>query len=623
MPLLSQAALITACVTARITALNTFTLTRPLNSPKVAFNMKLIMQFTLLLAIAASALNSWAANPFAESKEEFLPVEKAYQAELTIKGDKLLIDWAIAPGYYLYKKEFKLDYITPASKTKLALELEKGKMKFDPYFNKDLEIYYNTTRIIVDMSAFDNTFELKMKSQGCADAGLCYAPRTQYFQIDKTTNIITQTKKQQTAISPNATESKAEPIALQQAVIPEEAPKSLFIYILLAIGGGILLNLMPCVFPVLSLKALNFASHSEGKHTHQAHGWAYTAGVIGSFVVVALIILALRSAGTAAGWGFQLQSPVFVAVIAYLFLVMGLSLSGMIYFGTGLMGVGQNLTGGDGLKGSFFTGVLAAVVASPCTGPMMAPALGFALTQPSYIAIIIFAALGFGLALPFLALSYSPALARKLPAPGTWMEVLKQFLAFPMYITAAWLMYVFGNQVGMTAVLYLMFGAIAIVYALWVFQHIPEQGVKKWLVKGTGYAAIASAIYIVYNAETFKKDESWITFTPTVIAELRAQGRPVFVDFTADWCITCKVNEKIALDRDEFRELAKQFNYAKVKGDWTNQDDDITEMLTQYKRSGVPLYLVFPADISKPAEILPQILTKNIVLEALERNASQ
>ncbi|WP_053982105.1 protein-disulfide reductase DsbD family protein [Marinagarivorans algicola] len=582
--------------------------------------MKLITFVTLWLVLAASAFNAWAADPFAAaSGDEFLPVEQAYQADLTLKGDKLHIDWAIAPGYYLYKKEFKLDYLTPTDKTRLNPTLEKGKMKFDPYFNKDLETYYNTTRIVLDISGYDNQFELKMKSQGCADAGLCYAPRSQYFQIDKTTGQITQTKKQQTTLTQEGQTSEA---SSQAALIPEEAPKSLLVYILLAMGGGILLNLMPCVFPVLSLKALSFASHSEDKHSHQAHGWAYTAGIIGSFIVVALAILALRSAGTAAGWGFQLQSPLFVAAVMYLFLVMGLSLSGMIYFGTGLMGVGQNLTQGGGLKGSFFTGVLAAVVASPCTGPMMAPALGFALTQPAYIAISIFIALGFGLALPFLALSYSPALARKLPAPGTWMEVLKQFLAFPMYITAAWLLYVFGNQVGMTGAFFLMLGAIAIVYAIWVFQHIPEKGVGKWLVQWSGYGALVLAGYIAYNGETFKKDDSWINYTPTVIAELREGGQPVFVDFTADWCITCKVNEQIALDREEFREVVARYDYAKVKGDWTNQDEDITNILTEYKRSGVPLYLVFPADPSKPAEVLPQILTKNLVIEALERNAA-
>ena len=211
-------------------------------------------------------------------------------------------------------------------------------------------------------------------------------------------------------------------IATGELPLAAEAPNhSVWVYLLLAMGGGLILNLMPCVFPVLSLKALTFASSGGSDHNHHMHGWAYTAGVIGSFLVVAVLILIARSAGESAGWGFQLQSPVFVAAVTYLFLIMGLSLSGMVHFGTSLMGVGQGLTANEGLRGSFFTGVLAAVVASPCTGPMMAPALGFALTQPAFISLSIFVALGFGMALPFLLLSYSPRLANMLPRPGTWM----------------------------------------------------------------------------------------------------------------------------------------------------------------------------------------------------------
>lgn len=586
--------------------------------------MTLITQLALLLALATSALQATAADPFGSAEPEFLPVEEAFKADLKIEGDQILIDWAIAPGYYLYKKEFKLSQITASGSEPLAPSLEKGKMKFDPYFNKDLETFYNTTRITLDTSTLENTFELRVKSQGCADEGLCYAPRSLYFQVDKTTGKFTQSTKPQTAkqASTSTHSAAAATPATLTTQEAQSAPKSLLIYILLAVGGGILLNLMPCVFPVLSLKALSFASHAQGEHSHKAHGWAYTLGVIGSFVIIAIAILALRSAGNAAGWGFQLQSPTFVAAISYLFLVMGLSLSGMVYFGVGFMGAGQKLTNAGGLKGSFFTGVLAAVVASPCTGPMMAPALGFALTQPAYISIIIFIALGFGLALPFLALSYSPALARKLPAPGTWMEVLKQFLAFPMYITAAWLAYVFGNQVGMTATFFLMLGAIGVVYAIWALQHLPSKKLGRTFVEFTAYAAIAGAIYVAYNAKNLQKDDDWIDFTPTIVAELRAAGQPVFVDFTADWCITCKANEAIALNRAEFKAVAKQYNYARVKGDWTNEDENITKVLTQYQRSGVPLYLVYPADPSKPAEVLPQILTQNLAIEALKRNAA-
>ncbi len=584
--------------------------------------MNLISKLSLLFVLATSAINAFAETALVETKDDFLPVDQAYKVSVSTESGNVYLDWDIASGYYLYKDKFKLFANTQDTRTKLTPSFEAGQIKFDQYENRELEVFHNATRITLNTSEIGNQFELKLQSQGCADAGLCYAPRTQYFQIDTTTGSVSESKTATIPNNPNQKEvAQAGDTSAPAAVIPEEEQRSFWFYILLAVGGGIILNLMPCVFPVLSLKALSFASHSDGPHSHQAHGWAYTAGVIGSFIVVAAAIIILRQAGESAGWGFQLQSPLFVAAIMYLFLVMGLSLSGVIYFGTGLMGVGQGLTNSDGLKGSFFTGVLAAVVASPCTGPMMAPALGFALTQPWYTSVFIFIALGFGLALPFLLLSYSPGLARALPAPGTWMEVLKQFLAFPMYITSAWLLYVFGNQVGMTGVFFLTLGAIAIVYAIWVFQHVPEKGAGKWIAKISGYAALICAGYIAYNGETFKKDPSWIAYTPTVVQELRSKGQPVFVDFTADWCITCKANEAVALDRDEFRETVAELNYAKVKGDWTNEDPNITAVLTEYKRSGVPLYLVFPADMSKPAEVLPQLLTKEMVIEALKRNA--
>ncbi|MDZ7923469.1 MAG: protein-disulfide reductase DsbD family protein [Marinagarivorans sp.] len=584
--------------------------------------MNLISKLSLLFVLATSAINVLANTTLVETKDDFLPVDQAYKVSVSSEDNNVYLDWDIASGYYLYKEKFKFFANTQDTRTKLTPALEAGQMKFDPYENRELEVFHNATRITLNSSDVGTQFELKLQSQGCADAGLCYAPRTQYFQIDTSTGSVTETKKATIPNNPNQKEiAQAGDISAPAVVIAEEETRSFWFYILLAIGGGMLLNLMPCVFPVLSLKALSFASHADGPHSHQAHGWAYTAGVVGSFIIVAIAIIALRQAGESAGWGFQLQSPLFVAAIMYLFLVMGLSLSGMIYFGTGLMGVGQGLTNSDGLKGSFFTGVLAAVVASPCTGPMMAPALGFALTQPWYTSIFIFIALGFGLAFPFLLLSYSPAVARALPAPGTWMEVLKQFLAFPMYITSAWLLYVFGNQVGMTGVFFLTLGGIAIVYAIWVFQHIPEKGTGKWIAKISGYAALICAGYIAYNGETFKKDPSWIPYTPTVVQELRSKGQPVFVDFTADWCITCKANEAVAIDRVEFRETVAELNYAKVKGDWTNEDPNITAVLTEYKRSGVPLYLVFPADMSKPAEVLPQLLTKEMVVDALKRNA--
>lgn len=578
------------------------------------------LSVTSLQALAANDVGALTGKSAAT--EEFLPVEQAYKVNVIQEGNAIYLDWTIAKGYYLYKEKFKIFAQTEQSKTPFTPTFEASQTKYDPYFKKDVEIFHDATRVTLSTANLPKQFEMKLTSQGCADAGLCYAPHTRYFQIDLTQGTALETAETKiVAAEPAAAPAATQAAAATDASVPAEETYSFGVYILLAIGGGMILNLMPCVFPVLSLKALTFASTSQDGHSHSSHGWAYTFGVCLSFVIVAIAILALRQAGQGVGWGFQLQNPVFVAFVTYLFLVMGLSLSGMVHFGTSLMGVGQNLTAAEGLRGSFFTGVLAAVVASPCTGPLMAPAIGFALTQPWYVSIIIFIALGFGLALPFLALSYSPALAKMLPRPGMWMETLKQFLAFPMYLTSVWLLWVLGNQVGIDAMAALVLGGIAITFALWLLQNQPEGPVGKTLVKASAIAALFYAGYVGYNAESFKqKSEGWEAWSAELVEKHRSEGRPVFVDFTADWCITCKANEANAINREDVTNTFKKLGYATLKGDWTNADPKITAVLSEFKRSGVPLYVVYPAGSGK-AELLPQVLTKEIVIEALERNA--
>lgn len=593
--------------------------------------MKLINRACILLlwviSLSLPSLQANASNDVTAltqksgASEEFLPVEQAYKVNVIQEGSSVYLDWTIAKGYYLYKEKFKIYAQTDQSKTPLTPAFEASQSKFDPYFKKDVEIFHDATRVTLSTANLPKQFELKLTSQGCADAGLCYAPHTRFFQVDLTQGTALETAETKiVAAEPAATPAADSTATVSDQSVSGEEQHSFGVYILLAIGGGMILNLMPCVFPVLSLKALTFASTSQDGHSHSSHGWAYTFGVCLSFVVVAVAILALRQAGQGVGWGFQLQNPVFVAFVVYLFLVMGLSLSGMVHFGTSLMGVGQNLTAAEGLRGSFFTGVLAAVVASPCTGPLMAPAIGFALTQPWYVSIIIFVALGFGLALPFLALSYSPALAKMLPRPGMWMETLKQFLAFPMYLTSVWLLWVLGKQVGINAMVLLVLGGVAITFALWLLQNQPEGTIGKSIVKGSAIAALVFAGYVGYNAESFKANSGeWEAWTPELVEKHRTEGRPVFVDFTADWCITCKVNEASSINRDEVSKTFKKLGYAMLKGDWTNSDPKITAVLGQFKRSGVPLYAVYPAS-GKP-ELLPQVLSPEIVIEALERNA--
>lgn len=378
---------------------------------------------------------------------------------------------------------------------------------------------------------------------------------------------------------------------------------------------------MPCVFPVLSLKALSFASSHVTPHKQHAHGWAYTLGAVLSFVGFAVIMLVAREAGEQLGWGFQLTNPVFVAFMVYLFFFMGLVLSGFVELGGGWMGMGQNLTSGEGIKSSFFTGVLAAVVASPCSGPFMATALGIAITQHAAIAIIIFACLGFGMALPFLLLSYNPKLTNRLPAPGVWMDTLKQFFAFPLYLTGVWLLWVLGHQVNSDAAAALVMGAVLIAFSFWLFKQTTQS--KTWNVirLATAIASLVIALGIAIAAKWFAAPTQyeWEPYSARDLAAYRKEGTPVFVDLTADWCTTCKVNEFVALNTEEVQNKAEELGIVMMQGDWTNGEEAITQYLEQFGRNSVPLYLMYPATPDTPPVVLPQFLSKSLVLEAMQK----
>jgi thiol:disulfide interchange protein len=403
---------------------------------------------------------------------------------------------------------------------------------------------------------------------------------------------------------------------------------NLFTVFLFAMAGGLILNLMPCVFPVLSLKAMSLASNATAPVREQRlHGIAYAAGVILSFLGLAGVLLTLQAGGSLIGWGFQLQSPWFVAALVFLFFLMGLAMSGVIEIGTGIMGLGSGLADKEGYTGSFFTGVLASVVASPCTAPFMGAALGFAFTQSMPVALIVFVALGFGMALPFLLFSFVPALARMLPRPGSWMLTFRQFLAFPLYATAVWLLWVLGRQTSADAMALVVGGCVFIGLAAWLYQR---QSQSKWryLEIGIGIACIAAVLSLLTSPLLETRDavasadtagEGYEVYSDARLEELRRQGRPVFVNMTASWCITCLVNERMALSSDSVMQALADNDVTYLKGDWTNNDPAITEVLKRYQTSGVPLYLMYPADPSQPAEVLPQILTEGIILDALSR----
>ncbi|MBC6942700.1 MAG: protein-disulfide reductase, partial [Xanthomonadales bacterium] len=390
---------------------------------------------------------------------------------------------------------------------------------------------------------------------------------------------------------------------------------------LLALLGGVILNLMPCVLPVLSLKVLGLAQSGESVHKARRHALVYSAGVLVSFAAVGLAVIGLRAAGHALGWGFQLQQPLFVAALVYVMFAIGLSLSGVFNLGAGLAGMGSGLANRSGAAGDFFTGVLAVVVASPCTVPFMSSALAYAFTASAWTALLVFLALGLGLALPFLVIGYVPALARRLPRPGAWMETFKQFLAFPMYLTAAWLVWVLGNQRGVDAIGLVLAGATALALGLWLWERTRHRGL---VLRMAALAVLLVALLPLARIErlapaaaaaTHRADA--VPYSAQRLAELRAQGRGVFVDMGADWCVTCKVNERAVLHTAAFREVLDRSNSVLMTGDWTNADPAISAFLKDYRAVGVPLYVVFRAGEDGPGEVLPTLLTHRIVADAL------
>ncbi|WP_018700075.1 protein-disulfide reductase DsbD family protein [Amorphus coralli] len=419
--------------------------------------------------------------------------------------------------------------------------------------------------------------------------------------------------------------------------IPAEATPGLWRAILFALLGGLILNLMPCVFPVLALKAVAFAGHGhEPVRSRIAQGGAYTAGILVSFLVLAGGLIALKAGGAAVGWGFQLQQPIVVAILAYVLVLVGLNLSGLYEIGLGMTRAGGLVHGSSGTAGSFFTGVLAAVVATPCTAPFMAVAIGYALTQGAALTLAVFAALGLGLALPFLVVSLMPAVGRLLPRPGVWMVRFRQILAFPLYATAAWLVWVLAQQAGVDAMFAVLVGCVLLGFAAWAIG-LRQGGLARgrWAAGLAALVGLAGAVALLSpslateppvvsmaasNDGTGLNADGSLPFSPDRLAALRAEGKPVFLNVTAAWCITCKVNERVAF-RQDFREALARDGVTFMTADWTRRDPAITSYLERYGRAGVPLYLVFPRG-DGGARVLPQILTEAMLVDALNDAAS-
>ncbi len=403
-----------------------------------------------------------------------------------------------------------------------------------------------------------------------------------------------------------------------------EAGITLPLAILFALLGGVILNLMPCVLPILAMKALAIASKSGRAHEAAGEGLAYGAGAVLSFALLGGAVVALRAGGQAIGGGFQLQQPVTVAAFALLVFAVGLNLSGV--FEVPGLGAGEALARRGGHVGAFFTGVLAVAVAAPCTAPFMAAALGFALTQPVGVALLVFMALGIGFAAPFVAIGFSPALLRLLPKPGAWMSTFRQILAFPMYGTAFWLAWVLSFQTASGGLIVLLGAALLLAFALWLVGALQQSGRPAgswlaWAVTILAVAALAALVPMVggENSGSARAEPSAIpsqSYSEGRLQALRGQKRGIFVDATAAWCVTCLVNEKVALDNARVRSAFADRRIAFLVADWTSRDPAVTALLQGHDRSGVPLYLYY-APGAADAVVLPQILTADTVLDAI------
>ncbi len=591
-----------------------------------------------------------------------LPSEQAFGFEAIVDdGNRLLLRFSPAPGYYLYRDRTSLALEGAAGIRTGKPQWPAGKSHRDEHFG-NVVVYFDQVDVPLPLHrerADASTATLVATFQGCQTDGICYPPMTRRIRLSLPAGKVSPSGE--AAVTPlvitplpsgrrSADPAVADPPAAQPLVVrpngndevaspvmpdasagnagrsqpPANAGQadSLAWILLLALAGGLVLNLMPCVLPVLSLKVLGLAQSGESRQHARRHALWYTLGVLVAFAAIGALVLALRAAGQAAGWGFQLQHPWFIAALAYLMFVVGLSLSGVFTLGGNLGGIGQSLANRRGAAGDFFTGVLACVVASPCIAPFMGPALGYAFTAPAAMAMLVFLALGLGLALPFLLIGFVPALAGRLPRPGAWMETFKQVLAFPMYLTAIWLLWVLGKQRGIDAMALLLAGAALLALGLWWFERSRWHSRRAGMALGALLALLALVpVWGVTRMEPPARaaSDGTVAYSPEMLDRLRADNRVVFVNMTADWCVTCKANERNVLDRDTFRDTLKRVDAVYMHGDWTNVDPQISAFLEQHKAVGVPLYVVYGP--GAPPRVLPTVLTQSIVEDALLRAA--
>ena len=541
----------------------------------------------------------------ASGSSEPLPAEQAFQLTASVDSAvQVSLHWRMPKGYYLYRDRTKLSVLDDRGVVLGSPQWPRGATHQDPQLG-EVVVYFGQVDVPIAVRAPGRearNFVLRARFQGCLEGSVCYAPLTREISI---------------ALPYGGGHApSAEASATTRMVVLAGA-------IAAALLGGLLLNLMPCVLPILSLKVLTLLKSGEDVTAARRHARYYTAGVMVSFAGLGLTLIVLRATGRALGWGFQLQQPLVLGGLAFILLAVGLSMSGVVHFGVGMTSLGGRWAAKGGRAGDFFTGALACVVAAPCTVPFMGSALAFALAVPAALALAIFVALGLGLALPFLLIGYFPAARRWLPRPGAWMGTLKQVLAYPMYLTAVWLIWVFGKQRGIDAMGLALAGAVLLSLGLWWSERSRCGRVGHRVLAGLIVAVAVLPLYagstLAASPETGTSSDraGTVRYSPERLAELRRQHDPVFLEVSADWCITCKVNERTILAGAEFRALLDRTGTIYMNASYTDVSPMVTALLDRYHAVGVPLYLVFPKDGGE-GRALPRILTSATVHSAIE-----
>jgi thiol:disulfide interchange protein len=596
-------------------------------------NYKFVLVFVFLVSLMVSAqpINDLVRINLSENN---FKVEQGKQIKFKITA-------TIKNGFHINSNKPNDEFLIPLTITSGHAAFPISKIDFPvpeefkfPMSDQPVSAYLGTTQIGITINISGNiqagkyTVPIEFNYQACNDQS-CFPPSTITDSIT-----VEVASGSQVSGNKNEIENPNDSVENQSLITStnqssSEDNISIFAAILFAFLGGIILNLMPCVLPVLSLKIMGFIQQAgEDKSKTRKHGLAFTIGVVFSFLVLAGFLIALRAGGQYLGWGFQLQSPTFIVILSILLFLFGLSLFGVFEIGTSLTSSEQYIKS-SGYTGSFLSGVLATIVATPCTAPFMGTALGFAISQPVYVSLLVFTFLGLGMALPYVVLTSSPKLLKFVPKPGAWMETLKQFMGFLLMATVLWLLWVLSLQTGAEGVLFLLLSFIIASIGGWIYGRWGNI-TKKLSVRRTAQLIsiliiIGALFFSLSNIETKAITNSssisqgkikWEAYSPGKVEDAVKEGKPVFVDFTAAWCLSCQVNEKVAFGSDEVQQEFVDKNILALKGDWTNSDPVITKALESFGRNSVPLYVIYSKD-KKPL-LLPEILTPGIVLDALK-----